>query len=68
MERLYPEDDRNAIQKTLSLNSILGIKECMIREVRMKGAMLVKWMWTHYKNIKQQKMEATGLEPVTSRV
>lgn len=31
------EDDRNAMQKTLYLNSVLGIKEYMIREVRMKG-------------------------------
>ena len=33
-----------------------------------EGGVLVKRMWTLYGSIRQQKMEATGLEPVTSRV
>lgn len=33
-----------------------------------EGVVLVERMRTHYGSIRQQKMEATGLEPVTSRV
>ena len=33
-----------------------------------EGGVLVKRMRTHYGSSRQQKMEATGLEPVTSRV